>query len=368
MTQRSLVSIIIPNYNREKLLGETLDSLIAQDYVHWEAIVVDDGSTDRSAEVGNGYAATDARISFRHRTSPVKGASACRNEGARLSKGEYLIFLDSDDLLAPWCLSTRLAFMDQHPHLGFAIFPVLYFNEKMGDMTSGWGAQREIDDLLYFTNGDSPWQTTCPIWRREAFFTIGDWDIRALSWQDWEYHIRAVVSGIPYIKVYSLPDTFYRCGGQDKMSNHKRSQERLTALHQLISIMDDLIVEKVKKTSEYRRRLCAHYFIMAEVIAFYQYPIDLKQFYSIIVKKKMLSRPLYNLSLYLLLFYSFIKKYKIPFFSGVMSIFFEKVLMKFCFHKEKLHNNFTLDKEQWNNLKQMLRNSNNAYIKTEVIS
>jgi hypothetical protein len=227
-------------------------------------------------------------------------------------------------------------------------------------MDSGWGSQMEIDDLLYFTNGDSPWQTTSPIWRRGAFLAIGEWDTRALSWQDWEYHIRAVVSNIPYRKVRTLPDAFYRCGGQEKMSNHKRSLERLTALHKLISIIDDLIVEKVKNPTKYRRRLCAHYFIMAEVIAFYQYPVDLRAFYGVIRKKKMISKQLYCLSLTLLLVYSFLKKYKVPVFAGILSSFFYKRFVALCFQKKKMYNGFKLSQEEFTTLKQKLICNNQA--------
>ncbi len=96
-----LVSIIIPTYNREHLIRETLDSVIGQTYTSWECIVVDDGSNDNTDEIINSYIEKDKRFKFYHRpTTTKKGASTCRNYGLKKSQGELIQFLDSDDLLA----------------------------------------------------------------------------------------------------------------------------------------------------------------------------------------------------------------------------------------------------------------------------
>ena len=98
---KPLVSIIIPNYNRAHLIGETLDSVLIQTYKNWECIIVDDGSTDNSKEVIQEYVDKDKRFQIYDR--PVdrpKGANACRNYGYELSKGEFINWLDSDDLFS----------------------------------------------------------------------------------------------------------------------------------------------------------------------------------------------------------------------------------------------------------------------------
>lgn len=95
-----LVSIIIPTYNRAPLLGETLNSVLAQTYKNWECIVVDDSSTDATDELMRFYSEMDSRIQYYHRPSSLpKGANACRNYGLDLTTGEYIIFFDSDDLM-----------------------------------------------------------------------------------------------------------------------------------------------------------------------------------------------------------------------------------------------------------------------------
>ncbi|MEQ6902263.1 glycosyltransferase family 2 protein [Nocardioides sp. YIM 152588] len=94
-----LLSVVVPAYGVEEWLPECLASLVGQTFRRWEAIVVDDGSTDRSGAIADEWAARDARISVVH--TPNRGLSVARNHGATRARGEYLAFLDSDDALPP---------------------------------------------------------------------------------------------------------------------------------------------------------------------------------------------------------------------------------------------------------------------------
>ncbi|WP_169313459.1 glycosyltransferase family 2 protein [Aequorivita sublithincola] len=107
--EKPLVSIIIPTYNRAHLIGETLDSVLAQTYQNWECIVVDDWSTDNTDDVLAGYMAKDARFQYHHRPKGrLQGGNAARNYGFELSKGDYIAFLDSDDLFHKMALSIKI--------------------------------------------------------------------------------------------------------------------------------------------------------------------------------------------------------------------------------------------------------------------
>lgn len=110
-----LVSIIIPTYNRAHLICETLDSVLAQIYANWECIVVDDGSTDNTEQVLKNYTQKDKRFLYHLRPkSYTKGANACRNYGFELSKGDFINWLDSDDLIAPNKIEIQLKLIEDN--------------------------------------------------------------------------------------------------------------------------------------------------------------------------------------------------------------------------------------------------------------
>lgn len=107
----SLVSIIIPTYNRAHLISETLDSIIAQIYTNWECIIVDDGSTDETEQLINNYIKKETRFQYHKRPSDrLKGANACRNYGFEISKGDYIQWFDSDDLMDKDTLIIKLEY------------------------------------------------------------------------------------------------------------------------------------------------------------------------------------------------------------------------------------------------------------------
>ena len=123
-----MIAIIIPLYNRETLIGETLDSIMTQTYADWECIVVDDHSTDDSAAVVQKYAEKDPRIKLLSRPDDrLKGACACRNFGFKNSKGELVYFFDSDDLLSPQFFETVEQKMSEHPQAEYGIVSRNYF-------------------------------------------------------------------------------------------------------------------------------------------------------------------------------------------------------------------------------------------------
>lgn len=125
----NLVSIIIPNYNRANLIGETLDSILKQTYTNWECIIVEDGSTDNSIDVINHYVNQDSRfILYKRPLDYPKGANACRNIGMEKSTGDYIIFFDSDDLMMENHVATKLNFM-LNGDLDYAVFKSKNFGQ-----------------------------------------------------------------------------------------------------------------------------------------------------------------------------------------------------------------------------------------------
>jgi len=126
--EQPLVSIIIPTYNRAHLIGETLDSILAQTYQNWECLVIDDGSEDDTDEVLNKYCKKEGRFYyFKRPSSKPKGANACRNMGLEQAKGAYVIFFDSDDLMTPDHVAVKVEGV-QKANADYAITRTAYFN------------------------------------------------------------------------------------------------------------------------------------------------------------------------------------------------------------------------------------------------
>lgn len=107
------VSVIIPAYNGDRYLAEAIDSVLQQTYQDYEIIVVDDGSTDHTAQVAQQYGKA-----VRYLTQANQGVAASRNLGLAAALGDYIAFLDQDDILLPHKLSSQAAMLDQDPDLG----------------------------------------------------------------------------------------------------------------------------------------------------------------------------------------------------------------------------------------------------------
>lgn len=207
-----LVTIITPTKNRCQLLAETMDSVQGQGFAAWEHLIVDDGSDDGTAEAVAERAALDPRIRFLRRQGSQAGANVCRNLGLRESRGELVLFLDSDDLLRPHCLARRVELMQRNADLDFAVFRAGVFEKAVGDLTRLYHLQDPGDDLLRFLALECVWEITGPIWRRSFLETIGGFDESLLSMQDLELHVRALTARGKYL---CFPDVDHDIRWQD---------------------------------------------------------------------------------------------------------------------------------------------------------
>ncbi len=228
------ISIIIPNYNRANFLSETIQSVLDQSYQNWECLVVDDGSNDNSYQVTDSYIKKDSRIKWIERNRLPKGAPTCRNIGAELSTGKYIIFLDSDDLLAPHCLDQRINIMENHLELDLGVFPMQIFNQGIEDATKIWNIETGEDYLKRFLSLDSVWQTSGPIWRRHAFEKTEGFNEKLSCWQDIDIHLRAFLSHLNIRTFYDLSiDCYYR-----SHQNNSISQGSINSVNKLQSRKD----------------------------------------------------------------------------------------------------------------------------------
>jgi glycosyltransferase involved in cell wall biosynthesis len=121
-----LVSVVIPVYNAEAFLAEALDSVFAQEYAPLEVIVVDDGSSDRSGEIARSY--TGVRL-FEQTN---QGASAARNRGIAHATGEYVAFVDADDVVPPTKLTLQVGYLVEHPDVACVLGRQRWMEEPPG--------------------------------------------------------------------------------------------------------------------------------------------------------------------------------------------------------------------------------------------
>lgn len=223
-------------------MGQTLDSIIAQSYQNWEAIIIDDGSSDNSIEVGKAYAEKEKNIKFIQRNTKKCGAPVCRNLGIEHSTGDYLIFLDSDDLLADFCLKQRADTINEHPELDFLVFPMYMFTHDTINCTHVWNVENEKSDYARFLSLDAVWQTTGPIWKKEAAIKIGGFTEGLACWQDVDIHLKALENGLLYRKFYNMqPDSYYR-----KHESGSISQGEISSLPKLRSRFEILSMHSYK--------------------------------------------------------------------------------------------------------------------------
>jgi glycosyltransferase involved in cell wall biosynthesis len=193
----------------------------AQTIPNWEVIVVDDGSSNSTYAKLMSMASN--RIHISRRTSGPKGPSLCRNLGIQKAKGDYVLFLDSDDLLSPTCLEERLAVAKSHRDRELWVFPVILFRNSPGDLNEPWNDMRKgtfPDPLRRFLVSDCPWCVSSALWKRDALEKIGGFNESILYGDDADLHIRALLNGLKYEEYPdSKPDVNIRRSDVARITN-----------------------------------------------------------------------------------------------------------------------------------------------------
>ncbi len=201
-----LFSIIIPCYNQAHFLPQCLDSLLKQEYKNWEAIVVNDGSSDNTDKVCQKYAAVDSRIKLVKKTNG--GLSSARNFGIANALGSRFIFLDADDFLYPNCLEKITKALQDSDDNVLIQYGYTYVKEDGNEILSHTNAQKKsslIPDIFEANLG--PCHSICI--SRSLAFASGSFDENLKSVEDWDFWIRAVKAGGTQ-KIISEKLVYYR--------------------------------------------------------------------------------------------------------------------------------------------------------------
>jgi glycosyltransferase involved in cell wall biosynthesis len=197
--RRPSVSVVISSYNYAHFLGATVESVLAQTYPAREIVIIDDGSTDNSAEVARSFG---DRVRFVEQEN--QGVCAARNNGARLATGDVLAFLDSDDLWLPRKLERQAAAFAADPEVGLVSCGIRYFNPQGETIVeyvegkSGWCAK----DILLYREPVLNTTASAVAVRRDVFERAGGFDERLelIAAEDREFAYRAaLISKLSFI-------------------------------------------------------------------------------------------------------------------------------------------------------------------------
>ncbi|QNJ96705.1 glycosyltransferase family 2 protein [Constantimarinum furrinae] len=212
-----LVSIIIPTYNRADLLPDTLDSLVAQTYINWECILVDDGSTDDTPGVIEQYTNKDSRFRFYNRPADrPKGANACRNYGFEKSNGELINWFDSDDIAAPDFLEQKVKLLQTDPTLDMAAgYGERFFEdgrENLPVMPKDDTTDNPVENYILH---DYCFYTPSPLWRKKYLLETKEvFDEDLHRGQEKDFHFRLVLKGFKYKRFTNHPLFFIRSSNE----------------------------------------------------------------------------------------------------------------------------------------------------------
>ncbi len=173
-----LFSIIVPVYGVESYLEQTVHSVLSQDFHDWELILVDDGAKDRSGQIADALSAQDDRIRVIHKENG--GVSSARNTGLRAAQGEYIIWLDGDDLLSSNSLARLAQYLFKNPHADIILQnyqtyqndTVLPGSSYSFDVSKLTDADHTLS-YLFGTWPDFPWAIWANVYRREMLLSNG---------------------------------------------------------------------------------------------------------------------------------------------------------------------------------------------------
>jgi glycosyltransferase involved in cell wall biosynthesis len=269
---KPLVSILIPAFNAQDWIAETLRSALDQTWEPKEVIVVDDGSTDRTQAVARQYESDILRVV----TQENQGAAAARNKAFSLSQGDYIQWLDADDLLAPDKMARQIEALGDYPSkrmlLSSAWAYFLYrYNRAQFVPTPLWCDLSPTEWLLRKMGQNLHMQTATWLVTRQLTEAAGPWDTTLLGDDDGEYFCRVLLQSdgtrfVPEARVY------YRASGSNSLSYIGQAHGKMEA--QWRSMLLHIRYLRSLEDSSRTRTACIRY-LQNWLIHFYPEKLDI---------------------------------------------------------------------------------------------
>jgi glycosyltransferase involved in cell wall biosynthesis len=258
----SLVSVIIPTYNRSATLTEAMDSVFEQTYRPVELLVIDDGSKDDTLSIVETWKeehGDDRQFILRYFSQENSGAPAARNLGLIESRGEYIQFLDSDDLLHPEKLSIQISCLTAETTLDYVYSGTGKFVDQADWKITPYAGHAVSGEMLADFLRGRLWNTLSGVYRRRACVSIGPWTEDIPIFQDWEYNIGFILFE-PEVKHIDEVLSLARFSGDIRITDTSKSYESLAAILSLYKNWELYIRRAGKLTQVVQRELFRKYY------------------------------------------------------------------------------------------------------------
>ena len=239
MLHSQLVSIIISAFNAEKYIAATLDAVLQQTYPNLEVIVVNDGSTDNTLAIAESYKSRGVRVIYQDK----KGQDAALNLGYKHSKGEYIKFMDSDDLINPEMVELQVnAISTSSDHIAYGEWARFYHNNPSNANFESLDYWKNTDPIEFIIARPEGVMLQCGIILipRNLIDKVGGWDERLVLYNDTEYFNRIILAskGVKFVKGARL---YYRSGMSSSISAQKGRKYFESTLLAIDLIADQLL-------------------------------------------------------------------------------------------------------------------------------
>jgi glycosyltransferase involved in cell wall biosynthesis len=252
-----IVSILIPAYNAERWIASTIRSAIAQTWLHKEIIVVDDGSTDGTLALARQFESQRVRVL----TQSNQGAAAARNKAVGLSRGDYIQWLDADDLLSSDKIARQMRAAEQTTGRR------TLFSSAWGSFRSRPARAKFVSTPLWADLDPTEWlmrkwegnwhmQTATWLVSRELTEAVGPWDTRLLGDDDGEYFSR-VINASDGIRFVPQSKVYYRITASNRLSYIGRSDKKMEA--QFFGMKLQIGYLRAREDSDRVRAACLNY-------------------------------------------------------------------------------------------------------------
>lgn len=215
--ERGLVSVIIPCFNSGRHLSSAIESAFSQTYTQMEIIVVDDGSTDDTAEIAKSYG---DRVRYVYQSN--RGVSAARNVGVSMASGEFVQFLDADDVLLPEKITRQVDYLLSHPEADVVYCDAMYFDEddEKNPRPEGWRTHRARADFVEASAVFAPIAVHSVLTRRSVLSRLSGFpENLGHRGEDWYFWMKAALEGIRFHFIPGVGALYRRHSGQVTASN-----------------------------------------------------------------------------------------------------------------------------------------------------